>query len=196
MKHLGDVSKIDGGAIQPVDIISFGSPCTDLSIAGKREGLVGPESSLFFQAIRIIKEMRNKTNGKYPRFIIWENVPGAYNSHKGRDFKEVLEQIIRIKAPHTTVPMPEKNKWPRADLYMGDGWSLAYRTLDAQYWGVPQRRQRIFLVADFGGQCAGKILFEPQSLSGILRRAKLRNRKLTHPLRTASKNKRSNILSL
>lgn len=165
MKHLGDVSTIDGAAIEPVDIISFGSPCTDLSIAGKREGLVGSASSLFFQAIRIIKEMREKTNDQYPRFIIWENVLGAYTSNKGRDFQEVLEQIISIKAPQAKVPMPDKNKWPRADLYLGDGWSLAYRTLDAQYWGVPQRRQRIFLVADFGGGSAGKILFESKGVS-------------------------------
>ena len=124
MKHLGDVSKIDGGAIQPVDIISFGSPCTDLSIAGKREGLVGPESSLFFSSNTHHQRNEEQDQWKIPTLHHLGKRTRAYNSHKGRDFKEVLEQIIGIKAPHTTVPMPEKNKWPRADLYMGDGWSL------------------------------------------------------------------------
>ena len=165
MKHYGDISTMDGGKIEPVDIITFGSPCTDMSVAGKRAGLDGKQSILFYQAIRIITEMRCATNGKYPRWICWENVPGAFSSNGGRDFKAVLEAIINIAEPDTQVPMPEKSRWPYADCYVGDGWSVAYRTLDAQYWGVPQRRRRIFLVADLAGQCAGKVLFESEGLS-------------------------------
>ena len=159
---------MNGGEIEPVDIITFGSPCTDMSIAGRRAGLEGKQSVLFYEAIRIIKEMRCKTNGKYPRWICWENVPGAFSSNKGEDFRAVLEAIIGVVCEDTEVPMPEKNRWPYADLYMGDGWSLAYRTLDAQYWGVPQRRRRIALVVDFGGQRAGEILFERTGVSGHL----------------------------
>lgn len=166
MKHYGDISQIHGGKIEPVDIITFGSPCTDLSVAGKRAGLEGKQSSLFFQAIRIITEMRNETNGKYPRFIVWENVAGAFSSNGGADFKAVLDTIIGIVRPDAPVPLPEKNRWPYADLYLGDGWSLAYRTLDAQFWGVPQRRRRIYLVADFAGSSAGEILFKSEGLSG------------------------------
>ncbi len=165
MKHYGDISQMDGGRIEPVDIITFGSPCTDMSIAGKRSGLDGRQSVLFYQAIRIIKEMRCATNGRYPRYIVWENVPGAFSSNKGADFKAVLEAVIGIVEPDAQVPMPEKNAWPYADLYMGDGWSVAYRTLDAQYWGVPQRRKRIFLVADFADGSSGQILFESEGLS-------------------------------
>ena len=166
MKHYGDISTLDGGKIEPVDIITFGSPCQDMSVAGRRDGLDGSRSSLFYEAIRIIKEMRYATNGKYPRYIVWENVPGAFSSNGGEDFKAVLEAVIGVVCEGAEVPMPEKNRWPYADLYMGDGWSLAYRTLDAQYWGVPQRRKRIYLVADFTGGCAGKVLFESEGLSG------------------------------
>ena len=166
MKHYGDISQMNGGEIEPVDIITFGSPCTDMSIAGRRAGLEGKQSVLFYEAIRIIKEMRCKTNGKYPRWICWENVPGAFSSNKGEDFRAVLEAIIGVVCEGTEVPMPEKNRWPYADLYMGDGWSLAYRTLDAQYWGVPQRRRRIYLVADFAGGSAREILFESEGVSG------------------------------
>ena len=166
MKHYGDISQLNGGEIEPVDIITFGSPCTDMSIAGRRAGLEGKQSVLFYEAIRIIKEMRCKTNGKYPRWICWENVPGAFSSNKGEDFRAVLEAIIGVVCEGTEVPMPEKNRWPYADLYMGDEWSLAYRTLDAQYWGVPQRRRRIYLVADFAGGSAGEILFESEGVSG------------------------------
>ena len=166
MKHYGDVSALDGGKIDPVDIITFGSPCQDMSVAGRRDGLDGSRSCLFYEAVRIIKEMRFATNGKYPRYIIWENVPGAFSSNKGEDFKSVLEAVIGIVCPDTQVPLPENARWPYADLYMGDGWSVAYRTLDAQYWGVPQRRRRIYLVADFAGAGAGKILFESEGLSG------------------------------
>lgn len=166
MKHYGDISQMNGGEIEPVDIITFGSPCTDMSIAGRRAGLEGKQSVLFYEAIRIIKEMRCKTNGKYPRWICWENVPGAFSSNKGEDFRAVLEAIIGVVCEGTEVPMPEKNRWPYADLYMGDGWSVAYRTLDAQYWGVPQRRRRIYLVADFAGRSAGEILFKSEGVSG------------------------------
>lgn len=166
MKHYGDISAMDGGRIEPVDIITFGSPCTDMSVAGKRAGLDGQQSVLFYQAIRIIKEMRCATNGRYPRYICWENVPGAFSSNKGEDFKAVLDAVIGVVEPGAEVPMPEKNRWPYADIYMGGGWSVAYRTLDAQHWGVPQRRKRIYLVADFAGQSAGQILFESEGVSG------------------------------
>ena len=157
---------MDGGRIEPVDIITFGSPCQDMSVAGRRDGLDGSRSSLFYEAVRIIKEMRCATDGRYPRYIVWENVPGAFSSNKGEDFKAVLEAVTGIAEPNAQVPMPEKARWPYADLYMGDGWSVAYRTLDAQYWGVPQRRRRIYLVADLAGESAGKILFESEGLSG------------------------------
>ena len=166
MKHYGDVSQMDGGKIEPVDIITFGSPCTDMSVAGRRAGLEGQQSVLFYQAIRIIKEMRCATNGKYPRYIVWENVPGAFSSNGGEDFKAVLEAVIGVAEPETQVPMPEKSRWPYADCYMGDGWSVAYRVLDAQFWGVPQRRKRIYLVADFAGGRAFDILFKSEGLSG------------------------------
>lgn len=166
MKHLGDVSKINGAEIEPVDIITFGSPCTDMSIAGKRAGLGGEKSSLFYHAIRIIKEMRDATNGTYPRWACWENVFGAFSSNAGSDFKSVLDAFISIADPSAQVPAPEKNHWPYADVYLGDGWSAAYRTFDARYWGVPQRRRRVYLVADFAGQRAGQVLFESEGLSG------------------------------
>ena len=166
MKHYGDISQMDGGKIEPVDIITFGSPCTDMSVAGRRAGLEGQQSVLFYQAIRIIKEMRCATNGKYPRYIVWENVPGAFSSNSGEDFKAVLEAVIGVAEPGTQVPMPEKNRWPYADCYMGDGWSVAYRVLDAQFWGVPQRRKRIYLVADFAGGRAFDILFKSEGVSG------------------------------
>ena len=166
MKHYGNISAMDGSKIEPVDIITFGSPCQDMSIAGRRDGLDGSRSSLFYEAVRIIKEMRCATDGKYPRWICWENVPGAFSSNKGEDFKAVLEAVIGIVQPDAQVPMPEKAQWPYADLYMGDGWSVTYRTIDAQYWGVPQRRRRIYLVADLAGRSAGKILFESEGLSG------------------------------
>ena len=167
VKHYGDVSALSGADLEPVDIITFGSPCQDLSIAGKRSGLDGSRSGLFFEAIRIVKEMREKTNGEKPRFVVWENVPGAFSSNKGEDFKAVLEEVIRIKEPEAPpLPPPEKGRWPYADCYLGDGWSVAYRVLDARYWGVPQRRARIFLVADFAGGRAPEILFESEGVSG------------------------------
>lgn len=164
MVHLGDIQKINGAEIEPVDVITFGSPCQDLSVAGKRAGLEGKRSGLFMEAIRIVKEMRGATNGEYPTFILWENVPGAFNSNKGEDFRAVLEEIVKIVEPTATVPPADKGKWPYADIIMGEGFSIAYRTFDAQYWGVPQRRRRIYLVADFRGQRAGEILFECESV--------------------------------
>ena len=164
VKHYGDVSQMDGGKIEPVDIITFGSPCQDMSIAGKREGLEGSRSSLFYEAIRIVREMREATNGEYPKYIIWENVTGAFSSNKGEDFRCVLESICRVKNPSASVPSAAK--WEQSGKIVGSDYSLAWRVLDAQYWGVPQRRKRIYLVADFDGLCAGKILFESEGLSG------------------------------
>jgi len=169
MKHYGDISKLNGADLPPVDIITFGSPCTDMSVAGKRAGLDGEQSVLFYEAIRIIKGMRCATNGRYPRFILWENVPGAFSSNKGADFKAVLEAVVQIAEPDAEVPAPDKNGWPYADILLGDGWSVAYRTVDAQFFGVAQRRKRIYLVADFGSEHAGKILFESQGVSRGLR---------------------------
>ena len=164
MKHYGDVSKMNGADIEPVDIITFGSPCQDMSIAGRREGLDGSRSSLFYEAVRIVKEMRCKTNGRYPRYIVWENVPGAFSSNKGADFQSVLEEVCSGKGYEIHTPRPEK--WPTAGEIMADDFSLAWRVFDAQYWGVPQRRKRIYLVADFAGGSAGKILFESEGVSG------------------------------
>ena len=164
MKHYGDVSRMDGGKIEPVDIITFGSPCQDMSIAGRREGLDGSRSSLFYEAVRIVKEMRCATDGKYPRYIIWENVPGAFISNRGADFQSVLEEICSVKGYEIHTPRPEK--WANAGEIVADDFSLAWRVFDAQYWGVPQRRKRIYLVADFAGGSAGKILFESEGVSG------------------------------
>lgn len=174
MKHLGNVANIKGDQIEPVDIITFGSPCQDMSVAGKRAGLkhtaAGDDettrSGMFMEAIRIIKEMRNKTNGVYPRYAIWENVPGAFSSNKGEDFRTVLEEFIRISEPNAVMPAVPQAGWAYADCISGNGWSVAYRTFDAQYWGVPQRRRRIYLVADFRGECAQEILFKRESLRG------------------------------
>ena len=164
VEHYGDVSALDGAKLPPVDIITFGSPCQDMSIAGKREGLGGSRSNLFYQAVRIVKEMRCKTDGRYPRFVVWENVPGAFSSNKGKDFKAVLEEICKVKDP--CVYVPGSAKWQNAGEILGDGYSVAWRVFDAQFWGVPQRRKRIYLVADFAGGCAGKILFESEGVSG------------------------------
>lgn len=164
MKHYGDVSCLDGSKIEPVDIITFGSPCQDMSVAGKRDGLDGERSSLFYDAVRIVKEMRCATDGKYPRYIVWENVPGAFSSNKGEDFRCVLESICHIK--DETFSVPKADKWRQAGNIVGDDFSIAWRVLDAQYWGVPQRRKRIFLVADFADRSAGEILFKSEGLSG------------------------------
>ena len=174
MKHLGSVTDVHGGKIEPVDIITFGSPCQDLSVAGKRAGLKHEtegddettRSGLFVEAVRIIKEMRDATNGVYPRFAVWENVPGAFSSNRGEDFRTVLEKLIQIAEPSAVMPGVPKGGWAYADSYRGDGWSIAYRVFDAQYWGVPQRRRRIYLVADFRGGCAGEVLFKSHGLHG------------------------------
>lgn len=166
MEHLGSVTEVHGDKVRPVDVITFGSPCQDLSVAGKRAGIHdGQRSNLFFEAIRIIKEMRDATNGRYPTFAVWENVPGAFSSNKGADFRCVLEAFVRISA-EISVPGPANGRWNPAGEIVGDGFSIAWRQLDAQYWGVPQRRKRIYLVADFRGGRAGEILFERESMRG------------------------------
>lgn len=164
MKHYGDVTKLNGAELPPVDIITFGSPCQDMSIAGRREGLGGSRSNLFYEAIRIVKEMRNATDGRYPTWLCWENVPGAFSSNSGNDFKAVLDAIRKLKDPEADTPRPAK--WPNAGLILADDHSVAWRVLDAQHFGVAQRRKRIYLVADLAGQRAGKVLFESEGVSG------------------------------
>ena len=194
MKHLGNVQNVRGGEIEPVDIITFGSPCQDLSVAGKRKGLKHAEngddettrSGLFMEAVRIIKEMREATNGIYPRYAVWENVPGAFSSNKGEDFRTVLDEIIKISEPDAVMPDVPKAGWAYADCYSGNGWSLAYRVFDAQYWGVPQRRRRIYLVADFRGQRAKEILFVKPGLRGYFEKGRT-------PWQTAAGNAESGI---
>lgn len=176
MIHLGDITKIRGRVAPVVDVIIGGSPCQDLSIAGKRAGLAGERSGLYMEQIRIIKEMRehDRANGRTgefirPRYMVWENVPGAFSSNNGKDFASVLEEAVRVAEPEAPpVPVPEKG-WPTSGCLMGDGWSLAWRVLDAQFWGVPQRRRRIALVADFGGQSAPEILFVRKGVSGNIK---------------------------
>lgn len=173
MIHLGDITKIHGGTAPVVDVVIGGSPCQDLSIAGKRAGLAGERSGLYMEQIRVIREMRehDRANGRSgefirPRYMVWENVPGAFSSNHGKDFAAVLEEAIRVAEPEAPpVPVPEKG-WPTSGCLMGNGWSVAWRVLDAQFWGVPQRRRRIALVADFGGQSAPEILFVRKGVSG------------------------------
>lgn len=204
MKHLGDITKINAAEIEPVDCITFGSPCQDLSVAGKRKGLEGERSGLFMEAVRIIKEMREnelerirRSGGSdesvRPRFCIWENVPGAFSSNKGEDFRVVLEELTHIVQKNIAIPRPKDSKgrddkWQPAGYIEGDNWSIAWRTFDAQYWGVPQRRKRIALVMDFAGRCAGEILFESESMSGILNRASRRGKELQEVLKNALEN--------
>lgn len=176
MKHLGDISKVNGADVDPVDVITFGSPCQDLSTAGKQAGMKHQSngdsettrSGLFMEAVRIIKEMRRATNGNYPKFAVWENVPGAFSSNKGEDFRTVLNEMVKICDPTAPpVPAPEKGGWPYADCIVGNGWSIAYRVFDTQYWpGTPQRRKRIYLVADFRGERAREVLFKREGLRG------------------------------
>ena len=157
--QLGDIQNISGFEIPQVDFITFGSPCQDMSVAGKRAGLGGERSGLFRQAVKIIKEMREATNGEYPKYIIWENVPGALSSNKGADFRTVLEEITE-----TEIPMPQSGRWANSGMVRGGQCDVSWRILDAQYWGVPQRRKRIYLVGDYRKQCSAEILFKPESL--------------------------------
>ena len=191
MKHYGDITKINGALVESVDIITGGSPCQDLSVAGKRAGLDGERSGLFMEQIRIIKEMRNECIRQIqmrgsdepvrPRFMVWENVPGAFSSNGGEDFRIVLEETAKVADEGAVIPRPSGGKWTSAGCVMGDGWSIAWRVHDAQFWGktyrngntgnvlalgTPQRRRRIALVADFGGGCAPEILFERKGVSG------------------------------
>ena len=173
MIHLGDITKIHGGTAPVVDAVIGGSPCQDLSIAGERAGFSGERSVLLLDQVRVTKEMRYRDRasgrtGKFirPRYMVWENVPGAFSSNGGQDFQAVLTEMVRVVEPEAPpVPVPEKG-WPTSGCLMGDGWSVAWRVLDAQFWGVPQRRRRIVLVADFGGQSAPEILFVRKGLSG------------------------------
>lgn len=174
MRHFGDITKISGYEAPIVDCVIGGSPCQDLSIAGRRAGLAGERSGLYMEQIRIIKELREQdvqiraiegsNRSIRPRYMVWENVPGAFSSNKGKDFATVLEEAIRIAEPQAPDVLVPPKGWPTAGVIMGDGWSIAWRTHDAQFWGVPQRRKRISLIADFGGKSAPEILFECQSL--------------------------------
>ncbi|MCD8362367.1 MAG: DNA cytosine methyltransferase [Lachnospiraceae bacterium] len=174
MIHVGDITKLDGAKLPPVDVICGGSPCQDLSVAGKRQGLSGERSGLFMDQVRIVKEMRKADGGRRipdhavrPRYLVWENVPGAFSSAGGEDFRAVIEEIVRIKDCSCHVPRPDAGRWGSAGAaILGNQFSLAWRVLDAQFWGVAQRRRRIFLVADFGGLTACQILFKQESLPG------------------------------
>lgn len=169
MKHLGDITRLNGAEIEPVDVITGGSPCQDLSIAGKHAGLSGDRSGLFREQMRLVREMREATGGVYPRFMVWENVPGALSNNKGADFREVLNECVKVvEEAYPYVPMPEKGGWPKAGvLYDEMGrWSIAWRIHDAQFWGVPQRRRRIALVCDFRGMRAPEVLFEQGGVRG------------------------------
>ena len=167
MIHYGDIRSLYGWLVPSVDVIIGGSPCQNLSKAGTQEGFRGEQSVLFYEQMRVIKEMRQATNGKYPRFMVWENVVGAFSSNEGRDFRSVLTECARIAKPDAPdVPLPERGRWTKAGLLVGDGFSVAWRVLNAEFWGVPQRRRRIALIADFGEECAGEILFERESMSG------------------------------
>ena len=174
MIHVGDITKLDGAKLPPVDVICGGSPCQDLSVAGLRKGLAGERSGLFMDQVRIVKEMRAEDERRgvsdgfiRPRYLVWENVPGAFSSANGEDFRAVIEEIVHIKDSTCHVPRPDTGRWESAGAaILGDQFSLAWRVLDAQYWGVAQRRKRIFLVADFAGRTADKILFIPEGMFG------------------------------
>lgn len=194
MLNLGDITLINGANCPSVDVIIGGSPCQNLSIAGTREGLQGAESSLFLHQVRLIKEMRdhdiiiNQHTGAdiCPRYMIWENVPGAFSTHKGEDFHKVLTEIASITGENVFIPRPPNGKWSTAGEIVGDSFSIAWRVIDAQYWGVPQRRRRIALVADFGGQRAGEILFKPQSLSGDITQSRTQGERAAGSVETST----------
>ena len=196
MIHLGDITLINGSEVPMVDIVCGGSPCQDLSLAGKREGLSGQRSGLFMDQIRIIKEMRehDKRNRGTdvdirffrPRFMVWENVLGAFSSNGGEDFRAVLEETAKIVCEDAVIPRPPKGKWSHSGCIMGDGWSIAWRVHDAQFWGVPQRRKRISLVADFGGQSAPEILFECKGLSGDIEESSTERKGITETIERSS----------
>lgn len=176
--QLGDVTKIDGSKVTPVDIICAGSPCQDLSVAGKQKGLAGSRSNLFFESVRIAREMREKTNGLYPKFFVWENVPGAFSSNHGHDFQAVLREIAE-----TDIPMPGTGRWAKAGMVRSERVGIAWRVLDAQYWGVPQHRERIFLIAGFGKWGGpSKYYLSRKACVGILRRVKVRGKTLPRVL--------------
>ena len=183
MKHYGDISAMNGGKVEPVDIITFGSPCQDMSVAGKRAGLDGSRSNLFYEAVRTIKEMRCATDGKYPRYIVWENVPGAFSSNKGGDFRCVLESVCQIKDETAVVSQPDK--WFPAGEIVGDDFSVAWRVLDAQYWGVPQRENVSSLSQILQEGVPEKYYLSPKVCQGILRRASVRGKKLPAVLEKA-----------
>lgn len=195
MKHLGDVSKVKGGEIEPVDIITFGSPCQDMSIAGKRAGLkhadIGDEettrSGLFLEAIRIIKEMRVKTNGIYPRFAVWENVPGAFSSNRGEDFRLVLEEFIKITEPNAVMPAVPQAGWAYADCISGDGWSIAYRVLTRNIGESPSAAVESTLSQILEANVPKKYYLSAKACEGILRRAERRGKELPPMLKTALK---------
>ena len=155
--HLGSVTDMNGDEVEPVDIITSGSPCQDLSVAGKRKGLKGERSGLFFESVRVVREMRAATGGLFPSFYVWENVPGAFSSNKGRDFLAVIEALTEA-----AVPMPKSGKWANAGMVRSRRCDVSWRVLDAQYWGVPQRRKRIFLIADYRtiGERRPEVFFE------------------------------------
>lgn len=165
--QLGDITKIDGGKIPPVDIVTMGNPCQDLSISGRREGLAGKRSGLFLRAVEIIRQMRTATNGEYPKIAIWENVPGAFTSNKGADFRTVLETLTE-----TDIPVPRSGKWAKSGMVRSRECNIVWRTLDAQFWGVAQRRRRIFLVVDYTRGYTEEILFKPESLPWDITKSK------------------------
>lgn len=195
MKHLGDITKIKGSDVEIVDIITGGSPCQDLSVAGKRKGLAGERSGLFMEQIRIVKEMRDESRRNMgadvdirllkPRFMVWENVQGAFSSNNGEDFRCVLEETAKVVQGDAIIPGPANGKWSHSGCIMGDGWSIAWRLHDAQFWGVPQRRKRISLVADFAGGALRKYYLSEKACQGILNRAERRGKELPKMLKDA-----------
>jgi DNA (cytosine-5)-methyltransferase 1 len=180
MKHYGDITVLKGYHLPTTDVVTGGSPCQDLSVAGKRAGLEGARSGLYMEQIRVIKEMRendqlfNSTEGAdiRPRYMVWENVPGAFSSNKGEDFRVVLEEAARVSDETAVIPGPPKGKWHNSGAIMGDGWSAAWRVFDLQFWGAPQRRRRVYLVLDFGGSTAPEVLFKRESLPGYTQKSR------------------------